>query len=103
MNKQATFTRFDECTKEDINAVIESYNAYAQENLANRTADKAHIQWLNIFNSSVLRRDGHIGFGDCGHYYMPGPVDWWVHFFFSALLDRSKLELPQNHSARDNE
>lgn len=81
---------------------FESYNAYAQEKLANRTADKAHIQWLNVFNSSVLRRDGHIGFGDCSHYYMPGPVDWWVHFFFSALLDRSKLELAQNHSARDN-
>jgi len=30
MNKQATFTRFDECTKEDIDAVIESYNAFAK-------------------------------------------------------------------------
>uniref|UniRef100_A0A7S4K9D2 Uncharacterized protein n=1 Tax=Odontella aurita TaxID=265563 RepID=A0A7S4K9D2_9STRA len=45
------------------------------------------IHWLNILPSSLLRRDGHIGFGDCLHYYLPGPIDFWSHFFHSALLD----------------
>jgi len=45
------------------------------------------IHWLNVFPSTVLRRDGHAGFGDCLHYYLPGPIDWWSHLFHSALLD----------------
>lgn len=55
------------------------------------------VYWLNIFNSSVLRRDGHIGFGDCLHYYLPGPPDWWAHFFHSALVDLTQV----NHSERE--
>jgi hypothetical protein len=55
------------------------------------------VYWLNIFNSSVLRRDGHIGFGDCLHYYLPGPPDWWAHFFHSALVDLTRA----NHSERE--
>ncbi|MFK7862785.1 MAG: HD domain-containing protein [Pseudohongiellaceae bacterium] len=31
MNKQATFTRFDECTKEDIDIIMESYQAFAND------------------------------------------------------------------------
>jgi hypothetical protein len=30
------------------------------------------VHWLNVFNSTVLRRDGHVGFDDCLHYYIPG-------------------------------
>jgi hypothetical protein len=72
-------------------AEFESYNDYSKRSISNRTEEKVKIHWLNIFNSSVLRRDGHVGFSDCLHYYIPGPVDWWVHFFYSALLDVSKL------------
>ena len=50
------------------------------------------IHWLNVFNSTVLRRDGHHGvrnpwFADCLHYFVPGPTDWWVHLWFSNLKD----------------
>jgi|TARA_B110000483_G_scaffold242382_1_gene328056 predicted HD phosphohydrolase len=44
MNKQATFTRFDDCTKEDIDAVIESYNAFAK-GLPSRVLD--HLRLLD--------------------------------------------------------
>ena len=53
---------------------------------ANKTS-VTPIQWLNIFRSSILRRDGHVGFDDCSHWAHPGPSDWWVHFFYSHLLD----------------
>jgi hypothetical protein len=82
--------------------LFESYNEFAQqevikrrtqlqfpaaEDSLNMTHHHHNIHWLNVFNSSVLRRDGHIGFGDCAHSYLPGPTDSWIHFFYSALLD----------------
>jgi hypothetical protein len=70
---------------------MEGWNAWAFQQLENRAPDKIKVHWLNIFNSTVLRRDGHVGFNDCAHYYMPGPVDWWSHFFHSALLDLAAI------------
>ena len=55
------------------------------------------IHWLNVFPSSVLRRDGHVGFGDCLHYYLPGPIDWWSHLFHSALLDLANATTMTNN------
>mmetsp|Transcript_956 Transcript_956/g.1355 ORF Transcript_956/g.1355 Transcript_956/m.1355 type:complete len:107 (+) Transcript_956:610-930(+) len=55
------------------------------------TISRFDIHWLNVFPSAVLRRDGHVGFGDCLHYSIPGPTDWWAHFFHSALLDVAAL------------
>ena len=104
----STLGRFD-MDKYKWNDTIK-YNAYARQILRNRTAlslmslsstsssslpwdDEANktsvtpIHWLNIFRSSILRRDGHVGFDDCSHWAHPGPSDWWVHFFYSHLLD----------------
>ena len=82
--------------------IFEKFNQYSKHVLENRTLQELSpsssgeveakkkprtIHWLNIFNSSVLRRDGHIGFNDCLHYYLPGPTDTWVHFFYSNLED----------------
>lgn len=72
---------------------IESFNDYSKDVLRhNRSNDKDEdrflpIHWLNVFNSTILRRDGHVGFNDCLHYSVPGPTDWWVHFFHSMLWD----------------
>ena len=74
--------------------LIEEYNAYSRQALNQRSDDndssirkRVKIHWLNVFNSSVLRRDGHVGFEDCLHFYNPGPTDWWVHFFYTMMLD----------------
>jgi hypothetical protein len=67
--------------------MFEAYNSYSRTQIQERSDDKARIHWLNVYNSSVLRRDGHIGFGDCLHYYQPGPTDWWAHFFYSTIRD----------------
>jgi hypothetical protein len=69
--------------------LIESYNEYSRNVLAHRPPDQLDIQWLNVFPNTILRRDGHVGFGDCLHYSLPGPTDWWVHLFFSMLLDNA--------------
>lgn len=44
MNKQATFTRFDECTKQDIDIVMESYQSFAKD-LPTRVL--AHLRLLD--------------------------------------------------------
>jgi hypothetical protein len=70
--------------------LFESFNEHSKHLLAQRRAtdhQQLDIRWLNVYNSSVLRRDGHVGFGDCMHYSVPGPTDWWVHFFFAMLQD----------------
>jgi len=81
-------------------AEAESYNNYAWEVLANRSGDNrlAKVHWFNVFNITVLRRDGHIGFGDCVHYALPGPIDWWVHLFHSMLFDMARLHLASNNA-----
>ena len=65
------------------NSTLDSNHSISETN--NSSSNTIH--WLNVFPSTVLRRDGHIGFGDCLHYYLPGPIDWWSHLFHSALLD----------------
>jgi hypothetical protein len=109
----STFGRFN-MDKYKWNDIIK-YNTYAKQILENRTAlsllslslpssswddvGKANktsitpIHWLNIFNSSILRRDGHVGFDDCSHWAHPGPSDWWVHFFYSHLLDLANTNI----------
>ena len=75
--------------------LFEGYNEYIKDILKSEWWTKCHsrlpIYWLNVFNSTILRRDGHYGcnafFCDCLHYLIPGPTDWFVHLWFSSLLD----------------
>jgi hypothetical protein len=53
---------------------------------------KTMIHYLNVFNMTVLRRDGLVGWGDCLHYSIPGPMDWWVHTWYFALLEMASAE-----------
>jgi len=57
---------------------------------------KALIEILDVLPMTILRRDGHIGdefkpdpvpAGDCLHYALPGPIDWWNHLLYSNLKD----------------
>jgi hypothetical protein len=50
------------------------------------------VRLLNVWNATILRKDGHVGFDDCLHYNLPGPTDWWVHFWYAALQDLAVLE-----------
>uniref|UniRef100_A0A7S2YU40 Trichome birefringence-like C-terminal domain-containing protein n=1 Tax=Entomoneis paludosa TaxID=265537 RepID=A0A7S2YU40_9STRA len=81
--------------------LFESYNEYAKQKLEQRRLlslqqlsnnNRPHIHLLNIFNSTILRPDGHVGFDDCLHYNLPGVTDWWVHFWYSSLLELATLE-----------
>ena len=82
------------------NGTIESYNTYSKEIFAKRSNESFPIHWLNTYNSTILRRDGHDGFGDCLHYHVPGPGDWWIHFFYSTLLNMAGLK-EENTPLRD--
>lgn len=83
---------------------FESFNRYSFDKIKSRACNHSvtNIHWLNVYNSSILRRDGHVGFGDCLHYYLPGPIDWWTHFFHSALLDLNSVEhQKKNETTKD--
>ena len=47
------------------NGTIEQYNAYSKEVFDSKLLrdDELQVHWLNVYNSTVLRRDGHEGFG----------------------------------------
>jgi hypothetical protein len=82
--------------------LMEGYNAHAARVLQERrraqlltpsTSTKTTvIRLLNVWNATILRKDGHVGFDDCLHYNLPGPTDWWVHFWYAALQDLAVLE-----------
>lgn len=73
---------------EDSRTMLEKCNKYASQ----LVADNA-IRYLNVYQSTIQRRDDYADSAkDCTHYLHPGPVDWWVHFLYSALLDIRKLE-----------
>jgi hypothetical protein len=51
---------------------------------------RAPVFFLNIFNMTVLRHDGH-GPGDCLHY-LSAVTDWWNHLLFTYLQELSRDE-----------
>jgi hypothetical protein len=87
--------KLTETTAYDWN-LMEQYNTHAEKVIKARSTDASRVRvWLmNVFNSTVLRRDGHLGGSDCLHYQIPGPTDWWVHMLYSSLLDLSVLRRP---------
>ncbi len=47
---------------------------------------------LDVFDMTALRRDGHNALkGDCLHYVLPGPPDWWNHLLYSYLRELSVI------------
>ena len=66
--------------------MIEGYNEQVQKEFQRR---KIPIYYLNTFNMTILRRDGHIGGADCLHYFFPGPTDFQAHLLANTLYDLS--------------
>jgi len=80
--------------------LVEEFNDYirskvAAANAPNNTATNISIGLLDVFNMTILRRDGH---SDCLHYQMPGPSRWWVHLFASYLKDLENFEEEKKYS-----
>jgi len=66
------------------------YNSYARERIEEREHSGNNtfpLRFLNVFNMTALRPDGHTAANDCLHYELPGPVDWWNHLLYTTLLD----------------
>lgn len=79
--------------KYQANGMFEHFNQWTKDVIAQRPADLVKINWLNVYNSTILRRDGLIGFGDCLHHNLPGPTDVQVHMLYSALLDMAQVRV----------
>ena len=76
-------------------------NSSMSDSINFKSAPFGVINILDVYNMSVLRRDGHIGgtdcqrcriSNDCFHYSLPGPSDWWNHLLLSNLADLAKDE-----------
>jgi hypothetical protein len=55
---------------------FEEYNDYTKQQINMFSSSGAYHttwHWLNVYNSTVLRRDGHIGFDDCLRKYSSEP------------------------------
>jgi len=84
----------------DLNDIV-AKSIYKRKNLDLLSSQKDFskktlIEVLDIMPMTILRRDGHISDefrpatvpdGDCLHYALPGPIDWWNHLLFSNLKD----------------
>lgn len=98
------------------------YNKYVHNLLDTRAAhlekhpganeQQITIEMLDVVPMTILRPDGHASspdcrdcglrkgnIGDCLHYSLPGPVDWWNHLMFTQLLDtqqrKERLKMKQ--------
>lgn len=63
---------------------FEAYNTYAKTRLP--------MHMLDVYNMTLLRRDGHWGGMDCLHYRPMGPIDWWNHLLMTRL--QSMIQCP---------
>ena len=46
------------------------------------------LTWtIDAYAMTKLRQDRHMGNGDCLHYCLPGPPDWWVEMFLWFLQE----------------
>jgi hypothetical protein len=62
--------------------MFEDYNAHTRARLRS-----SNVRILDVFNMTVLRRDGHTGGRDCLHYFTPGPIDSWNHLLYTHLKE----------------
>ena len=83
----ASIAEYQSSTTHDWN-LFQKYNAYSLKRIQERSKKTiVPIHVLDVYNMTLLRRDGHGGGGDCLHYVEPGPVDWWIHLLFTYLKD----------------
>jgi hypothetical protein len=85
-----TYQDYQVAMQHDWN-LFEDFNAYTRARLRS-----SHIRLLDVFNMTILRRDGHTGGRDCLHYFTLGPVDFWNHLFYThlkKLASRTRAEL----------
>lgn len=87
------------------------YNSILSQSVAERnlqSSSKGVMYILDIFPSTILRADGHMGSEfkaeatkeeDCLHYSLPGPVDWWNHLLFSHLLQIIQMRQAANEQS----
>jgi hypothetical protein len=73
--------------------LFQEYNAHSLKRTQERSKKmNVPIHMLDVYNMTLLRRDGHAGGPDCLHYTEPGPVDWWNHLLFTHLKELSAAE-----------
>jgi hypothetical protein len=85
----ASIADYQSSNRHDWN-LFQEYNDYSLKRVQDRSKKViVPIHILDVYNMTVLRRDGHGGGPDCLHYVEPGPIDWWNHLLFTYLKDLS--------------
>ena len=84
--KEPTMYNWNMMTKYNdyVKSKLSSLSLMQNENEENRVK----LMYLDIYNMTILRPDGHSSHGrDCLHYVIPGVPDYWNHLLYSNLLD----------------
>ena len=79
-----------------------NHHAMGRINAHNARGRGQPFHYLNIWNMTALRRDGHNVPKDCLHYIDPGPVDWWNHLLFTYLQRMSQRVHPDDVDEADS-
>eukprot|EP00415_Alexandrium_ostenfeldii_P002479 UN2479 len=67
--------------------LVPAFNDYVKEAAAALAdSQKLRLAVLDPYTMTILRPDGHMGDGDCLHYFLPGVPDWWNHLLATELL-----------------
>ena len=84
----STYNDYTATTMYDWN-LFEHYNHYTKDILheRSRAGQSPVMHFLDIFNMTILRSDGHTAPADCLHYHLPGAIDWWNHLLFTYLRE----------------
>ena len=70
--------------------LVDGFNQYTKARLENFTVNDGWML-LDVYPMTILRPDGHRRPpGDCLHYKVPGPPDYWNHLLYSNLLELTK-------------
>jgi GDSL/SGNH-like Acyl-Esterase family found in Pmr5 and Cas1p len=69
--------------------LFDAYNQHAKTALSQISSNMTQTirMYLNIYNMTILRPDGHSAEKDCLHYTSPGPADFWNHLLLTNLAD----------------
>lgn len=43
------------------------------------------VVWMDVETATSRRPDSHEGNGDCLHYCLPGPLDWWLRLLVNVV------------------
>lgn len=59
--------------------------------IAKEIFERAGFVYMDVYTSTILRRDMHVGGNDCLHYCLPGPSMSWVDILIHGVIGGNNM------------